>query len=66
MLRYWNFSFITVYVKKGSFLLVRPHETLLGLLWLSGLGLGLELALGLTLALTLIALITLIIFRGAD
>ena len=38
----------------GSFLLVRPHETL----WLGLLGLGLGVALGLTPTLTLI------IFRG--
>ena len=58
----------------GSFLLVRPHEKLLGLLGLLGLGLELGLGLGLTLmltlalTLTLIALIALIaltiIFRG--
>ena len=51
----------------GSFLLVCPHEKLLGLLGLLGL-IGLGLGLGLTLMLTLAQTLTLIaltiIFRG--
>ena len=77
MLRIFNLQkFLELFGKKNginllvlscSFLLVRPHEKLLGLLGLLGLGLGLGITLMLTLALTLtlIALIALtIIFRG--